>query len=65
MSAHRIAELLDFIERCLLPKADDRASTDDLLKHKFLKRASKLSALVPYIDAVREMKDKKKKTSGK
>ncbi|KAI6214261.1 STE/STE20/PAKA protein kinase [Aphelenchoides besseyi] len=49
-------DFVDFIDRCLVVNAEDRADTVELLSHPFMQRAKPLSALIPYIKAVRGLK---------
>ncbi|KAI6175570.1 Non-specific serine/threonine protein kinase [Aphelenchoides bicaudatus] len=51
-------DFVDFIDRCLVVNPDERADTTELLCHPFLKKAKPISALVPYIQAVRQIKNK-------
>jgi serine/threonine protein kinase len=52
------ADFIDLIDRCLVVNPDNRADTAELLAHPFMSRAKPLSALVPYIEAVRQIKNK-------
>lgn len=38
-----------------------RATTEELLQHSFISAASPLPALVPYIEAVKKLKEEKAK----
>ena len=49
-------DFVDFIDRCLVVEPSERADTAELLMHPFLQRAKPLSSLVPYIQAVRNLK---------
>lgn len=49
-------EFNDFLDRCLCVKAEDRADTAELLAHPFLAKAKPLEALIPYIEAVKKLK---------
>ncbi|VDO35835.1 unnamed protein product, partial [Haemonchus placei] len=53
-------DFLDFLDRCLVVEPEDRADTEELLRHPFLARAKPLSSLIPYIKAVKELKEKEK-----
>ncbi|KJH44068.1 kinase domain protein [Dictyocaulus viviparus] len=53
-------DFLNFLDRCLVVEPEERADTEELLCHPFLARAKPLSSLVPYIRAVKELKDKEK-----
>ena len=50
------ADFVDFIDRCLVVRPAERADTAELLAHPFLARAKPLSSLIPYIQAVRNLK---------
>lgn len=50
------ADFVHFIDRCLCVRPEERADTAELLQHPFLKRAKPLSALVPYIKAVKDLR---------
>ena len=50
-------EFIDFIDRCLCVNPEERADTVELLQHDFVRRSKPLSALIPYIRAVRDLKD--------
>ncbi|KAE9556223.1 hypothetical protein FO519_000562 [Halicephalobus sp. NKZ332] len=50
-------EFVHLIDRCLCVNPEDRADTLELLEHPFIKKAKRLSTLVPYIKAVKELKD--------
>lgn len=50
----------DFLDRCLCVDVDERATAEELLKHPFLNAATPLSWLVPYIKAVKNLKEKRK-----
>uniref|UniRef100_A0A0N4U410 non-specific serine/threonine protein kinase n=1 Tax=Dracunculus medinensis TaxID=318479 RepID=A0A0N4U410_DRAME len=49
-------EFIDFLDRCLCVQEDERANTDELLRHPFIQMAKPLSSLIPYIRAVKELK---------
>ncbi|KAE9420094.1 hypothetical protein Angca_006741, partial [Angiostrongylus cantonensis] len=53
-------EFLNFLDRCLVVDPEERADTEELLCHPFLARAKALSSLIPYIKAVKELKEKEK-----
>ncbi|WKX97719.1 hypothetical protein Q1695_013414 [Nippostrongylus brasiliensis] len=53
-------DFLNFLDRCLVVEPEDRADTEELLRHPFLCRAKPLSSLIPYIKAVKELKEKEK-----
>lgn len=53
-------EFLNFLDRCLVVDPEERADTEELLCHPFLARAKPLSSLIPYIKAVKELKEKEK-----
>uniref|UniRef100_A0A1I7RH77 non-specific serine/threonine protein kinase n=1 Tax=Bursaphelenchus xylophilus TaxID=6326 RepID=A0A1I7RH77_BURXY len=50
-------EFVDFIDRCLCVKPEERADTTELLEHPFLQHAKPLSALIPYIKAVKDLRN--------
>jgi len=50
-------ELVDFLARCLLIDADQRASAVTLLNHPFAKKACDHSGIQQLIDAVQQIKD--------
>uniref|UniRef100_A0AC34Q8Y9 Protein kinase domain-containing protein n=1 Tax=Panagrolaimus sp. JU765 TaxID=591449 RepID=A0AC34Q8Y9_9BILA len=50
-------EFVHLIDRCLCVNPEERADTCELLEHPFIKQAKPLSALVPYIKAVKDLKD--------
>lgn len=50
-------EFVHLIDRCLCVNPEDRADTCELLEHPFIKQAKPLSSLVPYIKAVKDLKD--------
>lgn len=50
------ADFNDFLDRCLCVKADERADTNELLAHPFLVKAKSLDSLIPYIEAVKKLK---------
>ncbi|MFH4975814.1 hypothetical protein AB6A40_002523 [Gnathostoma spinigerum] len=47
---------LDFLDRCLCVRQEDRADTEELLQHPFIQTAKPLSSLIAYIRAVKELK---------
>lgn len=51
-------ELVDFLDRCLVVDPEERACTEELLAHPFIRTAKPLASLVPYIKAVKELKEK-------
>ncbi|GMS85592.1 hypothetical protein PENTCL1PPCAC_7767 [Pristionchus entomophagus] len=51
-------ELVDFLDRCLVVDPEERACTEELLGHPFIRTAKPLTSLVPYIKAVKELKEK-------
>ncbi|GMT16570.1 hypothetical protein PFISCL1PPCAC_7867 [Pristionchus fissidentatus] len=51
-------ELVDFLDRCLVVDPESRACTEELLAHPFISTAKPLTSLVPYIKAVKELKEK-------
>lgn len=53
-------DFVHFLDRCLVVDPDLRADTTELLNHPFIGRAKPLSSLVPYIKAVKELKEKSK-----
>ncbi|CAJ0607525.1 unnamed protein product [Cylicocyclus nassatus] len=53
-------DFLNFLDRCLVVDPEDRADAEELLQHPFLARAKPLSSLIPYIKAVKELKEKEK-----
>lgn len=53
-------DFLNFLDRCLVVEPEERADTEELLRHPFLARAKPLSSLIPYIKAVKELKEKEK-----
>ncbi|CAD6194056.1 unnamed protein product [Caenorhabditis auriculariae] len=53
-------DFVDFLDRCLVVDPDERADTAELLSHPFIQRAKPLSSLVPYIKAVKDLKEKSK-----
>ncbi|KAH7721881.1 CRE-MAX-2 protein [Aphelenchoides avenae] len=48
-------DFVDLIDRCLCVSAEERADTAELLSHPFIARAKPLSALIPYIKAVKDL----------
>lgn len=48
---------LDLIDRCLCVNPNDRADTTELLNHQFIRAAKPLESLIPYIKAVKELKN--------
>lgn len=46
------------IFRCLVVDPEERACTEELLAHPFIRTAKPLTSLVPYIKAVKELKEK-------
>ncbi|PAV64298.1 hypothetical protein WR25_25370 isoform C [Diploscapter pachys] len=54
-------DFVDFLDRCLVVNPDERADSDELLRHPFICRAKPLSSLVPYVKAVCELKAKEGK----
>ncbi|KAJ1371621.1 hypothetical protein KIN20_033607 [Parelaphostrongylus tenuis] len=54
------SDFLNFLDRCLVVEPEERADTEELLRHPFLARAKPLSSLIPYIKAVKELKEKEK-----
>lgn len=57
---NRSAEFADFLDRCLCVDVEKRATAAELLQHLFLNKACPQSGLVPWITAVRKIKDKQK-----
>ncbi|CAJ0924859.1 unnamed protein product, partial [Mesorhabditis belari] len=53
-------EFVHFLDRCLVVDPECRADTKELLNHPFISRAKPLNALIPYIKAVKELKEKGK-----
>ncbi|KHJ81681.1 hypothetical protein ANCCAN_27773 [Ancylostoma caninum] len=53
-------DFLNFLDRCLVVDPEERADAEELLRHPFLARAKPLSSLIPYIKAVKELKEKEK-----
>lgn len=51
------SDFIDLIDRCLCVDPETRADTKELLVHPFIKTARPLSALIPYIKAVKELKE--------
>ena len=43
---------LNFLKRCLMIDPKERADTDELLQHEFIRRAKPLKSLCPNIKAV-------------
>uniref|UniRef100_A0A914EBB1 non-specific serine/threonine protein kinase n=1 Tax=Acrobeloides nanus TaxID=290746 RepID=A0A914EBB1_9BILA len=50
-------EFLNLIDRCLCVNPDERAETAELLAHPFIQKSKPLSSLIPYIKAVKELKN--------
>uniref|UniRef100_A0A914Z6F0 non-specific serine/threonine protein kinase n=1 Tax=Panagrolaimus superbus TaxID=310955 RepID=A0A914Z6F0_9BILA len=50
-------EFINFIDRCLCVNPDERADTSELLQHSFIHKAKPLGSLVPYIMAVKDLKE--------
>uniref|UniRef100_A0AC35U336 Non-specific serine/threonine protein kinase n=1 Tax=Rhabditophanes sp. KR3021 TaxID=114890 RepID=A0AC35U336_9BILA len=48
-------EFNNFLDRCLVVNAEDRADTSELLAHPYILKAKSQSSLVPYIKAVKEL----------
>ena len=49
-------EFQNFLDRCLQANVEDRATVEELLKHKFLEKAGSLRSLTPLIkNAKKEM----------
>ncbi|KHN84245.1 Serine/threonine-protein kinase PAK 3 [Toxocara canis] len=46
----------DFLDRCLCVRQEERADTEELLRHPFIQKAKPLSSLIAYIRAVKELK---------
>lgn len=52
-------EFADFLDRCLCVDVEKRANAEELLEHPFLDGATSLSKLIPYIEAVKALKEKR------
>jgi p21-activated kinase 1 len=50
-------EFLELIDRCLCVDPDERADTEELLNHPFIARSKSLDCLIPYIKAVRDLRN--------
>lgn len=50
------SDFIDFIDKCLCVNPSERADSFTLLSHPFIARAKPLESLVPYIEAVKEMR---------
>lgn len=50
-------DFVDLIDRCLCVNPNDRANSEELLNHPFIQRAKPLDSLIPYIKAVKELKN--------
>ena len=50
-------EFLNLIDRCLCVNPDERAETAELLAHPFIQKSKPLSSLIPYIKAVKDLKN--------
>ncbi|XP_059172427.1 serine/threonine-protein kinase PAK 2-like [Physella acuta] len=53
------SELKDFLNKCLEPNVDKRASASKLLAHPFIKTAEPLTFISEVLEAVRQHKEKK------
>ncbi|KAI2802443.1 Pak3p [Blomia tropicalis] len=49
------AELNDFLDQCLEIDVEQRSSAEQLLQHKFLKKAEPLSTIIPLIKTVKKL----------
>ncbi|KAK0402734.1 hypothetical protein QR680_016503 [Steinernema hermaphroditum] len=49
-------DFVHFLDRCLCVSPDARATTEELLEHRFIERAKPLTSLVAYIQAVKQLK---------
>uniref|UniRef100_A0A915J558 non-specific serine/threonine protein kinase n=1 Tax=Romanomermis culicivorax TaxID=13658 RepID=A0A915J558_ROMCU len=58
---HRSIEFADFMDKCLCVDVDQRSDAVSLLDHPFLNNACQKVGLVPWIKAVRDLKDKQRK----
>uniref|UniRef100_A0A914LTH2 non-specific serine/threonine protein kinase n=1 Tax=Meloidogyne incognita TaxID=6306 RepID=A0A914LTH2_MELIC len=50
-------EFLDLINRCLCVDPNERADTEELLNHPFIARSKSLECLIPYIKAVKDLRN--------
>lgn len=55
----RSSEFSDFLDRCLCVDVEQRATANELLEHPFLSFACPQTGLIPWIKAVRNIKDKR------